>query len=310
MKNGLCIYHANCNDGFAAALAVWKKYGDTWNYFPMQYGDVKDFTDLNRYAPELYKSIMLVDFSLPRPTMENLASITNLLVIDHHKTAKEACEGLDFCKFDLEKSGCELTWEYLFPEDPMPYLFKLIGYRDIGKSFDEQNKHNDLYSPSKKLHCGLQIYQRDFETWNRILENKDMLNAVMSDGFVIYTTQENQKRNFIETWIDNPKLVNIDNHIVPIMNHTDANTASEFIGALSEGYDFAVGYFDAYNKRVFSLRTRKKDIDCGAIAKKFGGGGHPGAAGFSVHLKHLDPEMPPSFFSRTARKFKTIKYKD
>jgi nanoRNase/pAp phosphatase (c-di-AMP/oligoRNAs hydrolase) len=88
----------------------------------------------------------------------------------------------------------------------------------------------------------------------------------------------------------------IDEFTVPIINHTDANTASEFIGALSEGWDFAVGYFDTDKKRAFNLRTRKKDIDCGAIAKRFGGGGHPGAAGFSCDLDKVYGHMNKLFF--------------
>jgi nanoRNase/pAp phosphatase (c-di-AMP/oligoRNAs hydrolase) len=56
---------------------------------------------------------------------------------------------------------------------------------------------------------------------------------------------------------------------------------------------FFAGFFDpekhdvmcAYSRRSdgkwkVSMYTTKDEIDCGAIAKHFGGGGHKGAAGF------------------------------
>jgi phosphoesterase RecJ-like protein len=40
-----------------------------------------------------------------------------------------------------------------------------------------------------------------------------------------------------------------------------------------------------------SLRTRRNDVDLSEIAKKFGGGGHPKAAGFSMPGKLKKDEL-------------------
>ena len=48
MKPDLCIYHANCDDGFGAAYAVWKAYGDAVKFHPGIYqAEPPDVTGLN-----------------------------------------------------------------------------------------------------------------------------------------------------------------------------------------------------------------------------------------------------------------------
>ena len=50
----LCIYHANCNDGFAAALAVWLKYPDIV-FVGGVYGQNPPYCQ--------YHDVVMVDFS-------------------------------------------------------------------------------------------------------------------------------------------------------------------------------------------------------------------------------------------------------
>jgi len=50
---------------------------------------------------------------------------------------------------------------------------------------------------------------------------------------------------------------------------------------LGAKYPFVVMYFDTADKRVFSLRSRG-EVDVANIAKRYGGGGHAGAAGFTM----------------------------
>ena len=39
----LVIYHKYCLDGFGAAFAAWKKFGDTVEYLPLAYPEREDF---------------------------------------------------------------------------------------------------------------------------------------------------------------------------------------------------------------------------------------------------------------------------
>ncbi len=38
-KDIVVIYHKHCPDGFGAAYAAWKKFGDAAEYLPASYGD-------------------------------------------------------------------------------------------------------------------------------------------------------------------------------------------------------------------------------------------------------------------------------
>ena len=53
----LVLYHANCPDGFGAALAAWKHFGNEAEYVPVQYGkeppDVSGIRHIPGFGPEL-----------------------------------------------------------------------------------------------------------------------------------------------------------------------------------------------------------------------------------------------------------------
>ena len=67
------------------------------------------------------------------------------------------------------------------------------------------------------------------------------------------------------------------------MVNTNAMWASDVAGELSESRPFAATYFDTQDgKRVYNLRSRDGGQDVAEIARKFGGGGHQHAAGFTL----------------------------
>lgn len=109
MKN-IVLYHGNCFDGIASAWAAWKKFGDNAKYVPVTYPNDK--------LPVLLldtdiEAVYIVDFSFKRDLLLALKERVNkLVVLDHHKTAEADLKRLDFCIFDMEKSGARLTWEY------------------------------------------------------------------------------------------------------------------------------------------------------------------------------------------------------
>ncbi len=80
---------------------------------------------------------------------------------------------------------------------------------------------------------------------------------------------------------------------IALMNARGVNEASEM---LSTEVDLVVGSgFEMHNGQphlICSLRSQGK-YDCGALAKRFGGGGHRGAAGMS--LKLAEEEDPRSY---------------
>lgn len=277
----LCIYHANCFDGFCAAwlFNAWFPYSE---FFAAQYGqeppDVKG------------KDVFILDFSYKRPVMEQIikdASFTT--VLDHHKTAQAELEDLydekAYIKFDMNKSGGMLTWEYLInlhsvmpPGHFMPitgeppWLVKYTMDRDLW-----------LWKlpNSREINAALRSYTLDFRVWNRHHLNKR--EDYIEPGSAILRVEQ----QMVNEHVKHVTHINLNEfHNVPCVNATCL--FSEIAGKLAENAFFGACYFIRSDGLVqFSLRS-KGDFDVSDVAKAFGGGGHKNAAGFQVPLSFLE----------------------
>lgn len=268
--NYLCIYHGNCADGFGSALSV-KQYCDSLNYdcefIAANHGDVApDVTD---------KHVLIVDFSFPRKKLLAMnEKSASLRVFDHHKTAQLDLEGLDFCIFDMSQSGAVLTWTTLFPNEEIPLLLSYIQDRDLWLW-----KMQD----SEAISAGLQALPMKFEFWEHYLDNGN-ISELKVKGAAIVEYQKQQLKN--HTKPEDIFMVDIAGYNVPCINAT--HLISEIGNKISVGYPFAAMYLDVADKRIYSLRSSAEGIDVSMIAKKFGGGGHFHAAGFSVKKPEIN----------------------
>lgn len=283
-KESICIYHGGCDDGFGAAYAVWKRYGDRFEYYSGVYqNDPPDVTG---------KDVLLVDFSYKRPVIEAMAkSARRILILDHHKSAIEdlhdfslseknaqlfwGCQnlhelGIDYpykvaAYFNMNQSGAVIAWCF-FHNDFIPELFMHIQDRDLWK----------LELPgTKEISMALRSFPHDFQTWDEIMdihvETLRHEGAAINRWFNLQTKK--LKRHAIPQTIGGYEVPTVN---APLM------FASDLAGELSEGYPFAACYFDLPEGRVYSLRSHEGGIDVSEIAKKYGGGGHKGAAGFRL----------------------------
>lgn len=279
MRPDVCIYHANCTDGFGAAYAVWKRFGDEVIYLPAQYGDP---------LPEVAgKHVVIVDFSYKRPTLEALArDAHSILILDHHKTAQEDLAGFPVppgwedwwlnCRgigalFDMGRSGARITWDYFHPGTPLPNLLWHIEDRDLWRF-----SHTD----TRAIVEAVRSYDADFYGWANIIRwsEADRGARLAAEGNAIVRRQQLD----IAALLGGRRTMRLGGHEVPVAN-VPGFLASDAGHAMNEGVLFSATYFDAADKRVFSLRSRG-DFDVSAIAKQYGGGGHKNAAGFQRPL--------------------------
>ena len=78
------------------------------------------------------KNVIIVDFSYPRDVLIKMAEdADSIIVLDHHKTAEENLKGLDFCIFDMTRSGAVMAWEHFHGKGNTPLLFQYIQDRDL-----------------------------------------------------------------------------------------------------------------------------------------------------------------------------------
>lgn len=257
----LVIYHANCIDGFTAAWCAWRKFGHVAEYIPAKHGDPPpDVTG---------RDVFIVDFSYPRETLLRMYSAArSLRVLDHHKTAETDLAGLHFCTFDMNFSGAGLA-EAEFTQDKGP-LVAYVQDRDLWRF---------ALSQSKEINAWIGSLEHSFQEWSRAdaalyasfdtcaAHGSALLRAV--DRYVLEMAKQAQRITFA----DHPDI--------PVVNAPYINT-SELVGHLAESALFAVGWFQRGDgKYQYSLRSRG-DFDVSELAKRFGGGGHRQAAGFTV----------------------------
>jgi oligoribonuclease NrnB/cAMP/cGMP phosphodiesterase (DHH superfamily) len=270
----LIIYHESCVDGWLAAYLMFRSRkeffpNDETTMLSAQYGD-----DPPCFPPGA--NVYILDFSYPRDVMVDInARAGKVVVLDHHKTAEKECKGLDFCTFDMTKSGAMLTWEYLVGEG---YLPDIPGTRLNPNFIVQYVQDRDLWEwklpDSKEVNAALRSYRYSIEDWDKLIHtSKEWL---ISEGRALLR----YRSQMVETHVNRAKEIELAGHkILAVCCTTDI--VSEVAGELAKNRDFGVCYFDIPGYRVYSLRSRG-DFDVAEFAKKFGGGGHKGAAGFRL----------------------------
>lgn len=263
MKEHYILYHANCYDGFGAAWAAWKVLRDAAEYIPVTHGEPPPKVLRNSGA-----TCTIVDFAYPRDVLLDLRDnwgLAELTVIDHHKTAQEDLVGLDVAIFDMNKSGAMMAWEYWHPHDEPPMLVRYVEDRDLWRF--------ELVD-SREVSAALRMFPMDFETWEDLEENWTTL---MTIGSNILAFTESQ----VEMMCKQARISLIGGHEVPVVNATAFwSEIGEYLLGKYPEYPFAASWHMTKDGQFkWSLRSRR-DFDVSDVARQFGGGGHPQAAGF------------------------------
>jgi len=262
------IYHGRCYDGFTAAWVARLELGDKAQYIPAAYGN---------QPPELPADarVAIVDFSYPRLVMETLRlRVASLTILDHHKTAEADLKDFPGATFDMEKSGAMLSWEYFFPGQPPPRLVRYVQDRDLW--------HFKL-PDSRAISAWIQSHDYDFEVWGKLSdEMENGLGRCVAEGNAILRAKE----QMVKQMADNAVMANVGGYEVPVANATCYfSEVGEELCIRNPDKPFAAYYLDRKDgKRQWGLRSRG-GFDVSAVAKQYGGGGHPGAAGFVAEVR-------------------------
>lgn len=258
------LYHANCTDGFGAAWGAWNYHKENAIYIPVQHGN-----PVPEMEPE--SQIYILDFCYPFDVLKELASKQNIVVvIDHHKTSQESLPEIVppnlLCYFDMNQSGAMMSWKYWWPSSRcIPELVDYIQDRDLWQWKLPQ---------SHEVSAALSSYPMDFTLWNNLqidqlkTEGKSVLRHTMQQASAL---------------AGNAFPMEVGGYQVHVVNATNfISEVCELICLCYPGEPFAASYKDLSDaKRVWSLRTIHADFDVSKIAKRYGGGGHRAAAGFT-----------------------------
>lgn len=263
--NPICIYHANCADGFTAAWAVWKAIPEA-EFHKGFYGesppDVKD------------RDVIIVDFSYKRNALIEMAKqAKSILILDHHKSAEAELQNLPSnveAHFDMNRSGAMMAWEHFHPNKAPSDLVIHVQDRDLWLFKRPQ---------TKAFQANLFSYEYTFENWemiNNLCADDNKYHEFVMAGLAIKRKHEKDVRELIKSAAYMGELFG---YRVLFLNCPYFHS-SEAGHIMAKGMDFAVCYYDNGEERVFSLRSDENGADVSLIAAQFGGGGHKHAAGF------------------------------
>lgn len=263
-KDIVILYHADCSDGFGAAWATWKKFGDEADYIPIEH---------QVPLPEGLKGkqIFFIDIVPDEVTLKKVINDNKSAVgIDHHKTNEEKISLFKDYSFDNNHSGAVLAWKYFHPEKPVPKLLLFIEDVDIGKW---------EYPETEYFISALALYDYDFKIWDMVasdIENPQKFSEYLEKGEIISQYDKEIIKGIKETAI----MVELDGYKIYAVNaphFINGRVAKELI---SESFPFAAAWFQEKDMVHISLRS-DGSVDVSKVAKKYGGGGHKRAAGFS-----------------------------
>lgn len=263
MTKTICIYHAECTDGAAAAAVVREKFSDAL-CVPAKHGEAIaiDVTGAR---------LFVVDFSFPVAQFRGLkAKATELYWYDHHKTALDFQKELGFGVLDMTESGASLTWKQLFPEKPLPAVLAYIKDKDI---WEWKLPHSREINTSLYTFDG--ITDPVHPIWKQLLaKSAAELAPLREEGRRLI----HYERNKMEKGCKRGLKVHFHGHRALALNWTDeTSTIGEYIYK-DLGYELAILFSHSGTDWKFSLRSNR--VDVAELAQKYGGGGHAGAAGF------------------------------
>jgi len=261
----LIIYHGNCPDGFTAAWVAHRALGKG-ELFVGKYGEEPPY--------ELAKGrdVYVVDFSYARDRLLKLReSAAVLTVLDHHKTAQADLEGLDFCHFDMNRSGAGITWDYFHKGQPRPWVVSYVEDRDIWRF---------VLPNSQEVSLRVRLTPHELEAYDALAARP--VEEVVTEAFGAKLYLD----HYIKDALRNAYVLEnvFEGEAVRCVNISYTGISDVLEAALRPGdVKVALGWHvsDKGDLQV-SLRS-VAGHDCSPFAKYYGGGGHAQASGFRLH---------------------------
>ena len=280
-----CISHVD-NDGKFCAFLVKRKYPQTRMY-------------LTNYGKSFDESVLgditfVTDFSFDSiEVLQRISTKTQLVWIDHHPVIDDAAK-VNFNPEGLRSksvSAAMLTWQYLYPNEPIPRAIQYVSDYDTWK-WDKNI--NALY-----FHYGLgmmDLVPNDRKTdkvVDHILTDPDYVERICIIGKKI----DNYIKVHNKTVVDDGAFeTELDG--IPALACNLKNSNSLLFDSMNDRYTdypyrILFSYFSNIAKYRVSIFTMDKKYPVNIVARKYGGGGHADAAGFACEV--LPFKVPNSY---------------
>ncbi len=297
------IHHSRDLDGYSSGAICKLKYPDA-KLIGYDYNQPIPWDKI----PE-GEEVIMIDVSLSMPDMEKLAiHCKHLTWYDHHISAIDdffiyfskkvnelkreelelSCGGGGLIvqtptykittKLQVGIAACEIAWEDLFAGELIPKAIKLLGEYDTWRKSDIERWENEIlpFQFGMRMLCtSPETFPKDFLSSGISMRE---IEPTIEDGQLIlnYQRQNNERacRSSFEIIFEELRAI--------CLNAGGVNSDAFKSVYDEDKHDIMIPF--SFNGREWncSIYSTKKDIDCSAIAKKYGGGGHFSASGMKL----------------------------
>ena len=302
-KVNIVIYHKPCPDGEMSAAIFRNKYKKS-KFIPWTHGDSNK---TNTVISEIQKisemrHIFFLDvcpeFSFVVELKDNvLRSNDKISILDHHMAAcnkfqkdieesDKSYENLEII-FDNNRSGCQLTWNYLHPDKEYPRPVYYIGNKDLYKWDDPNTEPFTNGYPDKfyiKLNANFILRIKIYEKILNLTE--DEIELIILKGIDVTNTMIGEAIEIISgiAFVEDTDINGKELKIIEL-EMEEKYYLTKYIKLELEkrypDYDVLRIIYLRENRKDFSLRSLKDDIRVDLLAQKYGGNGHMKASGYS-----------------------------
>lgn len=289
-----CFYHDDM-DGRCAAFWVRDFAGmEGAEYIAMDY---KNPFPMHTIEPD--EDVYIVDYSISPECMDELLDITSSVIwIDHHKTAieqyknynQQAIKGIRFDGI----AACLLTYTYFVTNqmirdgrDPWsteriaqtaPPFAQLIGDRDVWAwKFGDRTRF---------FHAGMlaECTHPCSKIWEHAWEHVD---DIVAQGEIVERYRQQTDKEYVGSF---GYFTSFEGHDAFACNKGMASSQL-FDNAGVIAPPLLITY--VWNKDQWTVSLYSTEVDVSEMAKKYGGGGHKGAAGFQCQELPFNPGDNP-----------------
>lgn len=301
------VYHHNDHDGIVAAGVLYNLYAKKNHhendiiFYMIDYDKELNFDHIDLNTDEVY----FLDYSFSNDYNKNeFKKLLNRRIvgdevvwIDHHITSLNFENELQ-CNIKGIRNMClcGAAWTYIWASCITNLFVSKTEIRDISKMFHEWNqipkfiKLIDDYDCWKKLYS----YTNDFHYGLTVSDPKDSI-----IGYLLSSENNPEAKiaEIIKTGNEIQKFLEFENREYHINMYGFEYTLPEEHGGLKcfclnrkgnslmfgdkiNEYDAVIPFFYINGKWKYSIFTAKDGVNCEAVAKSYGGGGHLRAAGW------------------------------
>lgn len=277
----MITFHHNDADGRASAAIAKRWFYENSQerriFVEMDYS--KPFSDNIVENIQKTDTVVIVDFSFPLNAMKEIEAATDRRIIwcDHHQTAKDYNYDYDgYRDFnDKSQAGCECTWKYFYPNAPVPTWIRILGDYDCWRMKEPE--------ACRPFYEGLKLENQSIEgfntIWDQLLDDATgkIFNQIVSNGIAAIKYRDNYCSAICKDFGYETEIDGVKAYALNIQRF-----GSLGFGELFDNYPICLAYI--HNGDDYYVSLYSQTVNVADIAKKYGGGGHKGAAGFRTKV--------------------------